>query len=195
MVGSDRFPMLGLLGATALMLLAFAVVPARSMGATFNHTVITGGSEQDGCHGVLDNSVINYMGPGRGLEDDCNEKFSSPPSHSDVEVPMAVAGTAGHLQVLIQCNDASDLPSGTSFEFEVEKGGVDTLLGCTVIPPLSGDIAHNGSCHDDIHFASFSAGDKLSVKISPASIGGPDNDDCRVAGWSLIYSVPNNSNE
>ena len=190
---SSKYRLLKLesLGAMAALAFVFAIThPATSRAdvTIFNSSVLTGGSSQEGTgdnsKGALDNFQLDYMGPGRGLENTDNEQFSSPPSHFDVEVPMPIKGRAGRLHVRVECIDTDALPDGTSFEFDVEKNGVDTALACTAL----GTGSTLATCQDDVHTVPFLRDDKLSVKVSPQPIDGPEDEECRVAGWTVSYT-------
>jgi hypothetical protein len=202
---------------TLVLVVGISAPKAQAQLVTFLDTVFTGGSEQEGanvyatgvladCHGVIDSTLPNFMGPGRGLEDDCNnDGFSSPPSHFDVEVPMPVGGTANKFFVTVECHDSADVgfSSGTGFRFDVLKNGFTTGITCTAAGPAGAAAPHGVSCSDTTHTAAFGEGDNLSIRVEgvPQPLAGPvcltidecaappDNDECRVSGWSLDYNA------
>jgi hypothetical protein len=222
MSSTYRGLVLRLLGAAATLLLVVGISASRAQAqlVTFLDTVFTGGSEQEPLkQGVIDSITPNFMGPGRGLENDGNnDGFSSPPSHFDVEVPMPVGGTAskffatveckcgplvgapvGLKPIIVECLSSGDIGAGADFRFDVLKNGALTGITCKAFGPVSTAEPHSVSCSDVAHKVVFSEGDNLSIRVEgePQPADGPlsfeilppVNDDCRVSGWSLDYNA------
>jgi hypothetical protein len=194
--------------ATLLFVVGLSASKAQAQLVTFLDTVFTGGSEQEAPRrGVIDSTVPNFMGPGRGLADDGNEFFFlTDPTHFDVEVPMPVGGTASKFFVTVECLDSEDVgfSSATGFRFDVLRDGFTTGITCNATGPATGAAPHNVSCSDSTHTAGFDEGENLSIRVEglpqPAipvvlgiapfdGVSPPDGDSCRVSGWSLDYAA------
>ncbi len=154
--------------------------PAGPTGPSF--TMLSGGSGADGCGGVnmsvLDNNAIDELGVGRVLETDCNSVTAGGPSYADVATPLSGTTTCGgsstpfHVQL-------TAAPTTGGWTFEVQVGGVDTGIGCSI-------VAGTNSCKGTQTYT-FTDGDLISIAVKPALPFGstlPD-ESVAVAGWSL----------
>ena len=158
-----------------------SIGPAGPTGPSF--TILSGGSGTDGCEpavnmSVLDNDAIDELGVGRVLENDCNTLTARGPFAADVATPFSGAATCGgsstpfHVQL-------TGAPTTGGWTFEVQKGGVDTGIGCSI-------TAGTTSCKGTQTYT-FMDGDLISIAVRPALPFGstlPD-DSIAVAGWSL----------
>lgn len=162
-------------------------------------TEIPFGSGVDLCSSTtmsaLDSSVTDFMGPGRILEDDCNAlEPDFVPRAADVQMPLTRAGHIENLHVTVVCQNLTDLPSGQGWTFTVEDtpNGSSTptasTVQCTVVGPPTGTTApFIKACNDTTDVAAFSAGDQLSIEITPSPSGGPNDDSCVVSGAAVEF--------
>jgi len=127
---------------------------------------------------VLDNDAIDELGVGRVLETDCNSLTAGGPFYADVATPLSGTTTCGgsstpfHVQL-------TAAPTTGGWTFEVQVGGVDTGIGCSI-------AAGTNSCKGTQTYT-FTDGDLISIAVKPALPFGstqPD-DSVAVAGWSL----------
>lgn len=133
---------------------------------------------------VLDASFVDFMGPGRILENSCNAlEGDLMPRAVDVQMPVTRAGHASNLSVTVLCQNATDLGAGQQWTFVVENNGSDTQVTCAAAGPLVGTTAPFATtCQDTTHSSAFTSGDRLSVKITPVPMGGPADHICVVSG-------------
>jgi hypothetical protein len=158
-------------------------------------TEIPFGSGVDLCSSTsmsaLDSDVTDFMGPGRILEDDCNELGpGATPEASDVEMPVTTAGTIRNLSVRVLCQNSTDLPSssvGWIFKVVDDNGSsvVATAVSCTAKGPLPTSAPFLASCQDTTDTATFSANQGLSIEIT--QLGTPPDDTCVVSGAVLEF--------
>jgi|ERR1700722_251435 len=155
-------------------------------------TEIPFGSGVDLCSSTtmsaLDSDEIDFMGPGRILEDDCNAlEPDFKPRAADVQMPLTTTGHIHNLNVSVVCQDSTDLGSG-EWIFTVDNAPSgssipsQTAVTCPVKSLVGTAAPFIGTCQDTTHSAAFNPGDQLSIEITPSPMGGPNDDSCVVNG-------------